>query len=172
MAETTGGPMGVLTDYFRAADAASVVKVLERTDGGSPVLPRPGVFDGVEAKRLDPDLVLGELIAAIRGVPWSVDIVSETCVWPATPAPGPDGPAGDDDPWATGPWVTELGTDVRDTLAAVPDAEVPAAVARWAECEELRGTEAEDIRPLAEELIQLARRAHEADELLYCWMCL
>ncbi|MFI2203186.1 hypothetical protein ACH47Z_20840 [Streptomyces sp. NPDC020192] len=164
--------MGVLTDYFRAADAAAVVRVLERTEGGSPVCPGPGVFDGVEAKRLDPDVVLGELIAAIRRVPWSVDLVTEKSVWPTTPTPGPDGPASDEDPWATGPWVTELGTGARDTLAGIPDAEVPAAVARWVECEELRGTRAEDVRPLAEELIRLARRASDAGERLYCWICL
>ncbi|MFF3918992.1 hypothetical protein ACFYZB_37185 [Streptomyces sp. NPDC001852] len=163
--------MGVLTDYFRAPDATTVVRALERTEGGSPVLTGFGL-DGVQAKRLDPDVVLGELVAAVCRVPWSPDLVAEVSVWPATPEPGPDGPASEDDPWATGPWVTELDTAVRDALAGVPDADVPAAVARWVRSEELHGALAEDMQPLAEELIGLARRARAAGERLYCWICL
>ncbi|WP_282202025.1 hypothetical protein [Kitasatospora fiedleri] len=164
--------MGVLTDYFRAADAASVVRALECADdrllvgGGDPH------FDGVEAKRLDPDLVLGELIAAVRRVPWKAGLVADRPVWPTTPAPGPGGPQGEDDPWATGPWVVELDTAVRDTLAGVSDADVPAIVARWVRAEELHPADADDMQPLAEELIRLARRARAADEQLYCWICL
>ncbi len=164
--------MGVLTDYFRAADAASVVRVLQGVDdrplvgGGSPH------FDGVEAKRLDPVLVLGELIAAIRQVPWEAGLVDESPVWPTTPEPGPSGPQAEDDPWATGPWVVELAASVRDTLAEVSDADVPTVVARWVQTEELRPAGVEDMQPLAEELIQLARRARSVGEKLYCWICL
>ncbi|GGZ40090.1 hypothetical protein [Streptomyces bluensis] len=60
----------------------------------------------------------------------------------------------------------------RDTLAGVRDTEVPAIVARWVRAEELRGARVEDMQPLAEELILLARRAQDAGELLYCWMSL
>ncbi|MFE1316582.1 hypothetical protein [Kitasatospora phosalacinea] len=164
--------MGVLTDYFRAADAAAVVRALQDADDRPLVGGRDPHFDGVEAKRLDPDVVLGELVAAIRRVPWGVDTVDERPVWPTAPEPGPDGPRGEDDPWATGPWVVELGTAVRDTLAGVADADVPAAVARWVRSEELRPADAGDVQPLAEELIRLARRARDADEQLYCWICL
>jgi hypothetical protein len=40
------------------------------------------------------------------------------------------------------------------------------------QAEELRGTRVEEMLPLAEELILLARRAREAGEQLYCWMSL
>jgi hypothetical protein len=163
--------MGVLTDYFRAADETSVVQALERTDGGPLVGVQHSTFDGVEAKGIDPYVVLGNLIAAIKQVPWSTNLTASETVWPTTPKPGPDGPE-DDDPWATGPWVTELNAAVRDALAGVNDADVPKLVAEWTRTEELHGAQAGDIQPLAEELIQLARRARDADEQLYCWVCL
>ncbi|MFE0461256.1 hypothetical protein ACFW1A_18625 [Kitasatospora sp. NPDC058965] len=164
--------MGVLTDYFRAADAASVVRALVREEGDSPIAHGRSGFDGVEAKGVDPCVVLGKLIAAIRAVPWRVDLVGETTVWPTSPMPGPDDPDAEESPWATGPWVVELHAPVRDTLAAVHDAEVPGIVASWAQAEELHGAAAADMQPVAEGIIGLARRARAAGEQLYCWMCL
>ncbi len=164
--------MGVLTDYFRATDAASVVQALERTNGGPLVGGERPLFDGVEAKRLDPCIVLGQLIAAITQAPWQVGLVEETSVWPTTPAPGPGDTQDEDDPWVTGPWVSELDTVVRDTLAGVRDADVVAVVATWVRTEELHPAGVEDMQPLAADLIRLARRAREADEQLYCWICL
>ncbi|TQE34825.1 hypothetical protein Sipo8835_14180 [Streptomyces ipomoeae] len=164
--------MGVLTDYFRAPNAAAVVQSLEETDGGSPLHAEPPVFDGVDAKRVDPVVVLGQLVAAIRRTEWRVDLAEQTTVWPTSPEPGPDGPESEDDPWATGPWVSELHPLVRDTLAGVRDSEVPAVVTRWVQAEELQGASLEETQPLAEELFLLSRRAHEAGERLYCWMSL
>ncbi|MFE3633842.1 hypothetical protein [Streptomyces cellostaticus] len=164
--------MGALTDYFRAGDAASVVQALRRTGGGPLLGLRQPEFVGFEAKRLDPAVTLGMLIAAIRRVPWNVDLVDETTIWPTTQPPGPDGPEDHNDPWMTGPWVSELGTAVRDTLAGVREADVVPVVARWVRAEELRPARVEDMRPVAEELFHLARQAREADERLYCWISL
>lgn len=165
--------MGVLYDYFRAADAASVMRALERTDGNSPVVgDEPAVFDGVEAKGVDPAVVLGKLVAAINRVPWRVDLVQDTTVWPTGPAPDPNSDHDEDDPWMTGPWVSELDPGTRDALAGVRDADVSAVVVEWARADELRGASVEDLRPLVEELVELARRAIERGERLYCWMCL
>ncbi|MEV7600412.1 hypothetical protein AB0O91_23860 [Kitasatospora sp. NPDC089797] len=169
--------MGVLTDYFRAPDAAAVVRVLELADGSCPV--SAAGFDGVGAKRIDPGVVLGQLVAAIRAEPWRVDLVAETPVWPTTPPPGPDGPdgpaggaVGEEDPWATGPWVTELDDATRDALADAADDRIPEAVRRWAEAEEWGGADPADLLPSAEQLVALARRARAAGERLYCWICL
>ncbi|MGF1427906.1 hypothetical protein [Kitasatospora sp. LaBMicrA B282] len=163
--------MGVLVDYFRAADAAAVVRALEASAGGSPLTETPRAFDGVEAKNLEPVVILGQLIAAIRQIHWRVDLVQETSVWPTSPKPGPDGLEDEDDPWATGPWAAELHPLVRDTLAAVRDVDLPAVVARWAQAAELRGAGAAELLPVATELVALARRAREADEQLYWWAC-
>ncbi|GAA3495631.1 hypothetical protein GCM10019016_027310 [Streptomyces prasinosporus] len=164
--------MGVLTDYFRAPNAAAPVRTPEDTEGGSPLFAEPPPFEGVDAKGLDPAVVLGQLIAAIRRTEWRVDLVDGTTVWPTSPAPGPEGPGTEDDLWATGPWVSELPPLVRDTLAGVPDSEIPAVVARRVQAEELQGVSAESMQPLAAELFRLAGRAREADEQLYCWTSL
>ncbi|MEV6732872.1 MULTISPECIES: hypothetical protein [unclassified Streptomyces] len=50
------------------------------------------------------------------------------------------------------------------------DCELPAIVARWVQGEELHGARIDDMQPVAEEIILLARRAREAGEQLYCWM--
>lgn len=163
--------MGVLTDYFRATDAATVVRAMQRTDGGPLVGTAQPSFDGVEAKFLDPVVVLGKLIATVKRVPWDVDLVEEAPVWPTTPTPDwADPPEGD--AWVTGPWVTELGTATRDALAEVPDCEVREAVDVWVQVEELRGVPAEQMQPVVDDLIRLARRAREAGEQVYCWTCL
>ncbi|GLW64349.1 hypothetical protein Arub01_25930 [Actinomadura rubrobrunea] len=159
--------MGVLVDYFRATDSETVVRALERTDGHSPVGGEHSIFDGVETKNVDPPIALGTLIAAIRRVPWHGDLVHETPVWPTSP--GPDGPQFDDD-WP-GPWVLHLDVGVRDTLAGVRDADIPRLAAEWAQAEELDQANPEDLRPLIEELVQLARNARDAGEQLYCWCC-
>ena len=87
------------------------------------------------------------------------------------PAPGPQGPEDEDDLWATGPWVSVLDDAVRDSLAA-DDTDLARVVAEWTRAEELVGWAVEDLRPLAEELIGLARRARDRGERLYCWVCL
>lgn len=162
--------MGVLTDYFSAPDSETVAGLMEHTDGRSPLNgPRPA-FDGVQAKWVDPAVVLGQLVAAIRKVPWSVDIVESTLVWP----PEPDGgweAADDGDPYMTGPWTYRLDDATRDTLAGVPDADVPALVAEWVRIEELRGAVADDWRPFVEELVALARNARESGAHLFGWAC-
>ncbi|WP_030270232.1 hypothetical protein [Streptomyces sp. NRRL B-24484] len=163
--------MGILTDYFRAPDADAVRRVLARTEGSSPLSGRQPAFDGVRSKGLDPYVVLGQLVAAVQEVPWDVDIVEDTPVRP----PGPEPHAhvvDDDDPWATGPWVVELHAATRDTLAGVPDTEVPAVAARWARTEELHGVDGEDMQPAVTWLVGLARRARADGELLYCRTCL
>ncbi|GAA3000029.1 hypothetical protein [Actinokineospora diospyrosa] len=153
--------MGVLTDYFRAADAGVVVRYLELSEAASPV----GEFDGVQAKSVDPDVVLGQLVAAALG--GSYEDLDSRPVWPTSPPPT-DVPE-EGDPWAEGPWVSELDAPVRDALAGVSD--VAAVTAVWVEAEEVFG-EAAEWEPFVAELVALARRARDAGESLFCWVCL
>lgn len=163
--------MSVLTEYFRATEAASVLRAMGSTEGG-PLIGVEGGFDGVVAKGVDPAVVLGTLVAAIERLPWEPQLVAMTAVWPTTPEPGPDDLLDEDDPWATGPWVSELSDEVRDQLAGVPDEDLPMVVATWVRSEELGGANSTDMTPVAEQLIGLARRAAGAGEHLYCWMSL
>ncbi|MER5354280.1 hypothetical protein ABT093_28605 [Kitasatospora sp. NPDC002551] len=165
--------MGVLTDYFRAPDDGAVLAAVDDAEGGPLVGGARPVFDGVRAKGVDPEVVLGQLIAVARDVQWEADLAGETPVWPTTPPPGREGPTDEDDPWSTGPWIMRLSRPARDTLADLPAAGLPAVSARWAAAsEELDTTDGEDLRPLVEALTALARRAREAGEDLYCWICL
>ncbi|MEU4522602.1 hypothetical protein AB0F52_28300 [Amycolatopsis sp. NPDC024027] len=89
-------------DYFRAPDADAVRQVMDAGGG------RTAVGDGIEAKGVDPTVVLGMMIAAIQQVPWNPDLVADSLVWPA---------GREQDPDYDGPWVSELNTSTRDVLA-------------------------------------------------------
>lgn len=154
--------MGVLIYYFRAPDAATVAESLE-PDGDLEG------FEGMEGSGIDPVVVLGTLVATIKEVPWSVDLIEDRPIWPD---PGPDGPDENYDPLSEGPLVSELGTDTRDTLAGLTDERLPDVVAQWARSEELAGVEADDLVPVTEALRELSSRAKAADEQLYCWISL
>ncbi|MDQ2588817.1 hypothetical protein [Saccharothrix yanglingensis] len=165
--------MGVPTDYFHAPDAATVARAVDAADGYPVVGGVCPAFVGVEAKGVDPDVLLGQLVAAIAGGPWRPGLVAQSIVWPTTRPPGPQGPEDDDDPWATGPWVVELDTATRDALAGADPADAPRLAAEWACAEEFGdGTRGEDLAPLVAELLDLARRARDRGERLYCWSSL
>jgi hypothetical protein len=57
--------MGVLFDYFRAANAETAVRAMDRMAG--PLI-GTDAFDGVETK-IDPRVQLGKLVAFIRQFP-------------------------------------------------------------------------------------------------------
>lgn len=146
-----------LFDYFRAPDADAVRRVLDADDGSTPV---GTAFDGVEAKGVDPTVVLGRMIAAIRQVPWSSDLVDDRLVWPA---------GGEEDADFDGPWVTELDTSVRDALAQADD--LPRVAQEWARIEE-HDIDVAHAQEFIESMVGLARRAREAGELMFCWTSL
>ena len=166
--------MGVLFDYFRAPDAKAAARAVELP--GGPLLPEPA-FDGVEAKGIDPCVVLGQLVAFIRGVPWDVDLVRTVLVWPppeTQPATEEEYEAlPEDSPWKEGPLLQALDRDVRDTLGTVDDARLPALAAQWARIEEFHHTmRTDDALSLIKDLVGLARRARDAGHPLYCWSSL
>ena len=139
-AENTGEAVGVLTDYFRAPDAATVLRIKDVLDG--PLSAGAGL-DGVQAKSIDPRVVLGKLVAFIHRVPWGADVVLCTLLWP----PPQNAPASaaqyealpEDSSWRTGPWLEELGLSVRETLAGLDDARIPGLAVEWAQIEEFGG---------------------------------
>ncbi|MDF2710356.1 MAG: hypothetical protein K0R62_6008 [Nonomuraea muscovyensis] len=64
--------------------------------------------------------------------------------------------------------------NVRDVLAGVDDARLPALAEQWAAIEEFSRFTYDDegyTLSLVKDLVGLARRAKENDQLLYCWMC-
>lgn len=159
--------MGVLYDYFRAQDSEAVAKLMAATGGGPLVrqaeLP---VADAVDAKGIDPSVVLGKVMSFALDVPWDVDLAGIRLVWP-------DG--ADEDEGYEGPWVVVLSERARDALAEITDDRFPDLAARWSRIDELshyRDVQPEMMLSLLRELVGLARRARAAGDSLYCWMCL
>jgi hypothetical protein len=159
--------MGMLYDYFRAADVPAVIRLMERSDCGPVAVSGTAqLVDAVDAKGIDPHVVLGKLVSFILNVPWAVDLVETRLVWPA---------GSDADADYEGPWTVAIGDRARDALAGIPDAEVPELAARWVRIEELSGfgeLSPDALVSVLTVLIALARRASAADEHLYCWMSL
>jgi hypothetical protein len=170
----------VLYDYFRASDLVAAATVMELPAG--PLVPSDDgrqPFDGVDAKGVDPSVALGQLVAIVRGVPWSTQTVVGTPVWPPPEtAPRTVEQAEDlpeDSPWRTGPWVEELDNQTRDTLADIDDGQFREIAIRWAQIEEFtlyNDVHDESLVLLVADLNGLARRAREAGDRLYCWSSL
>ncbi|WP_053733688.1 hypothetical protein [Nocardia sp. NRRL S-836] len=142
--------MGNPCEYFRAPSADQAAAV---ADGGP--IER---FDTVDGR--EPDVVLDQLIAHVRGVEWRPGLSGTTLI-----------SAEENDFDA---WVCLVADDVRDTLADIPDDDVPALARWWAAIEELAPLSGEplDLAPDLRRLVALTRRARDAGEHLYVWMCL
>ena len=170
--------MGVLFDYFRAPDRDAAFRLLDQGDGvpSGPATMGASV-DALDAKGTDPVVILGKLVALILVVPWSVDLVETVDVWP----PEETKPRSleemhrlpEDSPWNTGPWLGELSDRVRDAFAEVDDYALPSVADEWARIDEFSGhMDATLALDITEEFVALARRARQANDRLYCWMCL
>lgn len=156
--------MGVLCDYFRAADDKAAIALLERLDGEPLVSARrtdPAV-DAVDAKGIDPSVTLGQLVAFALDVEWDPAIADGPLVWNG----------GED--LSEGPWVTLLTETARDALAGITEDRMPSLAARWVRIEELvdDGLPDDALLPVLAELAGLARRARDAGDQLYCWCSL
>ncbi|MQY09062.1 hypothetical protein [Actinomadura macrotermitis] len=163
--------MAVIFEYFRAPDRGAALRLLKSPEG---VPEAPGTAaDSVETKRIDPTVVLGQLLAQVLGVPWDAGLVPSSLVWPqGEPEPDEDGGFAEDDPWSSGVTVEELGDVLRDGLAGIADADLPVVAGRWAGIGELGDDpDPEELTGLLGELVALARRAQGAGEHLYSWCC-
>lgn len=153
--------MGVLYDYFRAADDAAAKRLMDELDGG-PVVRGDMVVDvdAVDLKGIDPAVILAQLVAFIRQTEWAVDTVEDQLLW-----------SGDEQ----GPWLSSIDDAARDTLASISDDQFLSLSQRWSRIEELwlgEDVAGDEMVPVIEEIAGLARRARDAGEHLYCWSCL
>src|SRR5207249_3704388 len=74
-----------------------------------------------------------------------------------------------------GPWVFPLHRELRDALAALPDARIGEIARLWGEDEEIRATDADEFAALGElvrQLTGLARTAIQTNRDLYLWASL
>lgn len=164
--------------YFRAPSATVAMRGMDWA--GGPLAPGDDgepAFDGVDARSVEPFIVLGHLVALVRRIGWRPDLVPSVSVSPPEPRPvtvEEYNSLPEDSPWKQDGFATleELDTSVRDTLADAPDGWLPELAARWAQTDQLSrygDVNRESLLPLVEDLVRLARRAREANEQLYCW---
>jgi hypothetical protein len=152
--------MGVLYDYFRAADDVAARAAAERPGGPLTSDGSGAPFDGVAARDIDPVVSLGQLVAFVRGATWSPELVPADEI--ARSAAG-------------GAWVERLGQPVRDWLAGAADDTLPEIVVKWSQIEEFAPADDVDetqLLALVADLVELSRRAVAAGQQLYCWCCL
>ncbi|MFE3451962.1 hypothetical protein ACFXJ8_23875 [Nonomuraea sp. NPDC059194] len=156
-------------DYYRAADRQAA---MVDPDKGRAV---PGAtFDAVDAKGVDPQVILGQLIALIRDVPHDLDLMRTVTLYPP-PEGAPKSPEEwealpEDSPYMEGPCIEELPADVRDTLADVSEDRFAELAERWKQ-EFFPPPDDDYLTTLIAELRDLARRAQVEDQTIYCWMC-
>ncbi|GAA4609855.1 hypothetical protein GCM10023195_40080 [Actinoallomurus liliacearum] len=70
--------------------------------------------------------------------------------------------------------LVELSAVARDTLAAATEAELTQAAPLWAGIEEFHHVawfEPDEMRPVMDDLVGLARRARDAGQMMYCAVC-
>ncbi|MBP2471381.1 hypothetical protein JOF53_000253 [Crossiella equi] len=147
--------MGIVYDYFRAADDQDALRVVEY-DAGPRFGSLPGLtpFDAVAAPGVDPVVVLGQLLAFVLAQPWHVDLVPARSLWPvAATSPEP-------------PLVFAVGRRARDVLATVCEEDLPELAGKWAGIAELPGWQP---LPVLTELVALAQRAVKDGDRLFCW---
>ena len=163
----TGDYVGVLCDYFRAPDRATALAFHRHPDG----LFEAAVSAGTEAldfKGLDPVVMLGKLVGLLSGVSYEQMLLAGSIPTAHIPNPVLVTREHDEDV------LVELSVLVRDTLAEATEAALTEAAPIWANIEEVADdtwNDADEVRPVMDELVGLARRARDADQMIYCAIC-
>ncbi|SEG76583.1 hypothetical protein SAMN05444920_104397 [Nonomuraea solani] len=162
--------MGVFYDYYHAASRQAAAEKPEDPRAVEKPMRGMPAFDAVDAKGIDPDVTLGQLIALVRGIPYSPDLVRTVTVHP----PPEEWEALPDDSLyeKEGAVIEELPADVRDTLAGIPDDRRGEFAELWAQIDDDPDipSAAGRLLEVVTELRGLAQRAQREDQLIYCWM--
>ncbi|MFI9552092.1 hypothetical protein [Nonomuraea endophytica] len=171
--------MGVFYEYYRAADRAAATVQPEHSREIADTSRGVPEFDVVVTKWIDPEVVLGKLVAFAGQVDYSLELVEMVVLYPPPEgAPRTDEELDDlpeDSPYLEGPGIMELPAEARDMLADVNDARLRMLAEQWAAIEEFSHFTADDdgyMLSLTKDLVGLARRAREDNQLLYCWCSL
>ena len=156
--------MGVYFDYFRAGDDDHALETHELV--GGPLADAVAQFDGISTKGVFPDPHLEQLVAHASRVPYERGSTTSWPLWPPADTPPP---TDETSLWLTDPGVERLATRIRDVLADVGPEDVPWLAEAWAA--DVSHSVEEAARTIAG-LTELARRARESDQDLYCWSML
>lgn len=165
--------MGILHDYFRAQDTSAAIdwSVAPDRDGdrhSGTDLDDHGV-DWFDAKGLDPNVVLGQLIAFAKGIPFDAHAPAPALVWPDEGL-WPQGEArpGQESPWETGVFLQRLPDEWTATLAEIRDEHLPLLALQWFDTPEANFAAFIDVQETIVEFRALARRARDHGHGVYC----
>ncbi|MFE0515854.1 hypothetical protein [Streptomyces sp. NPDC058964] len=161
--------MGVLCDYFHATDHTLAVNQAIGPDGDwlqGTSLEEAGA-DWIDAKGLDPNVVLAQLVVYAEGVGFAEQQDKPELIWPTQPYPQGE-PIEPDSPWETGLLLQKLPDRWRDILASLPEDAVPMVAAQWYEIQEIDFADYLDAKNAVETFMALAARARAAGAHLYC----
>jgi hypothetical protein len=155
--------MGVLFDYFSAPSDEAAAMTINRIGGpGFPSEDTPPLpaFDTFQAKGVDPVVMLGQLEGLLTGRDYG-EIVKGPRAGKAL--------AIEDGGERV---VLTLTNELQTALADADDKRLAAVAVPWSQIEEFWGeADPEDIASWLGELAELARRARDRGEQLYCWVC-
>jgi hypothetical protein len=150
--------MGLLCHYFAAGDDDEGSSVIDETLGPGP--DGQGAYDVIVADRIEPVVILGQLDALLRGVPYQE--LARAGDGTEIIAAGDDGER----------LVVRLPDAFRDALVGADVAGFPSLAAEWAQIEEFWGAaDPGDLEAGMLRLRGLAERARSRSHHLYCWMC-
>ncbi|MCC5473863.1 hypothetical protein [Streptomyces barringtoniae] len=168
--------MGVLFDYFAAADRPTAVDWAIGPGGDwtaeGQSLDEAGA-DWIDMKGIDPHVALGQLVAFTEGRPYDVHGTGPELLWPDQREWLPERPAapGAESPWESGLHLTELPDAWRDRLASIEDEHVPMLALQWYDIEEFDFADFPACEDCIRTFAGLARRARDAGAHLYCRCC-
>lgn len=170
--------MGVLFDYFIAADDGAAAAVIDR-DGGpgsSPSLPsRKGPFGRRSKVEPQPDGVPLPTVADAGFDPvvqattleelltdQAYDDISDQVGWGRVVASREGGER----------TVVVVSSGLVDALASADDTTLVAAMVPWLRTEEFWGAaDPDELLPVVRDLAGLAREAKRTNQAIYCWTC-
>ncbi|MBO2450900.1 hypothetical protein J4573_27650 [Actinomadura barringtoniae] len=158
--------MGVLCDYFRAPDREGALSLSLNEDGLFQAAAAADL-EAMDFKGIDPVVILGKLVSLLSGDSYMDLLLSGI---PTDHIPGPELITPEQDEVI----VVELSTLVRDTLAAATEEALAEAAPIWANTEEMAWNtwnDPDEVRPVMDELVGLARRAKASGQMLYCQIC-
>ncbi|WP_146238295.1 hypothetical protein [Streptomyces sp. Act143] len=165
--------MGILHDYFRAPDASAAVDWSVGPGGNWDQHSGAGLndhdADWFDAKGLDPNVVLGQLVAFAKGVPFDVHATAPALVWPDERLwpQGEDRP-GQDSPWETGLLLQRLPDEWIATLAEIHDEHLPLLALQWFDIPEAPFADFIDVQDTIAAFRALACRARDHGHAVYC----
>jgi len=145
--------MGVLHDYFIARDDADAKRAHASATG-----PQDAGFKSIDLKGIDPIVNLAVLDEIVNG--------RDALAWIRASAGATVAGGADDEHW-----VFRVAPEHATMLADLPTDLLPTAT-RWAQSEELAGSDPGDLADVLASLRELAKEARSSGQRLYCWVSL